>query len=55
MEFFASELADATKNYCKASQIGKGGFGTVYKGTVRRSLTVAIKVLSQVWMYNSYS
>lgn len=57
MEFFASELAEATKNYCKASQIGKGGFGTVYKGTLRHSLSVAIKVLSQVhvlWINRLY-
>ena len=51
IDFFSSELAEATKNYCKASQIGKGGFGTVYKGTLRRSLSVAIKVLSQVHVY----
>lgn len=47
MEFFASELAKATRNYGRASIIGKGGFGTVYKGNMRHS-TVAIKVLSQV-------
>ena len=47
MEFFASELASATKNYAQSTIIGKGGFGTVYKGYLRHS-AVAIKVLSQV-------
>ena len=48
MQFYASELAAATRDYSRCSQIGKGGFGTVYKGNLRRSLDVAIKVLSQV-------
>ena len=43
----SSELAEATQNYGRASIIGKGGYGTVYKGNLRYS-TVAIKVLSQV-------
>ena len=47
MEFSASELAEATGNYGRASIIGKGGYGTVYKGNLHYS-TVAIKVLSQV-------
>ena len=47
MEFFASELAKATHNYGRASIIGKGGFGTVYKGIICHS-SVDIKVLSQV-------
>lgn len=54
MEYFANELAQATRNYGRGSVIGKGGFGTVYKGTLRYSV-VAIKVLNQVRiMYNSY-
>ena len=48
MEFTSSELCDATKNYCKKAVIGQGGFGKVYKGVLRGSLTAAIKVLSQV-------
>ena len=32
----------------RKSIIGKGGFGTVYKGTVRGSLTVAIQFLNNV-------
>ena len=47
MEFLAKELAEATRNYGRGSVIGKGGYGTVYKGSLRYS-TVAIKVLSQV-------
>lgn len=48
MEFTSSELCEATKNYSKKSVIGHGGFGKVYKGVLRGSLTAAIKVLSQV-------
>lgn len=47
MEFLAKELAEATRNYGRASVVGKGGYGTVHKGSLRYS-TVAIKVLSQV-------
>ena len=47
MEFYADELARATRNYARGSVIGRGGFGTVYKGNLRHS-TVAIKVLSKV-------
>ena len=47
MEFLAKELAESTRNYGRTSIIGKGGYGTVYKGSLRYS-TVAIKVLSQV-------
>ena len=48
MEFTSSELCDATRNYSKRAVIGQGGFGKVYKGVLRGSLTAAIKVLSQV-------
>ena len=47
MEFDAKELAQATKNYCRASLIGRGGFGVVYKGSLRYCVT-AIKVLTKV-------
>lgn len=49
MEFFAKELGEATRNYCRTSVIGKGGYGVVYKGSLRYS-TVAIKVLTPVSM-----
>ena len=48
MVFTLEELCAATIEYNKKSIIGKGGFGTVHKGTVRGSLTVAIKVLNKV-------
>ena len=48
MVFTPEELCAATMEYNRKSIIGKGGFGTVHKGTVRGSLTVAIKVLNKV-------
>ena len=48
MKFGPDELANACNNYCKANRIGHGGFRTVYKGTVRRCLDVAVKILTQV-------
>ena len=47
MEFFAQELSEATKNYSRSTVIGRGGYGTVYKGILRYG-DVAVKVLSQV-------
>ena len=47
MEFFAKELSEATRNYCRTTILGRGGYGVVYKGTIRYS-NVAIKVLSPV-------
>ena len=47
MEFFAKELSEATRGYCRSSVLGKGGFGVVYKGTLRYS-AVAIEVLTAV-------
>ena len=47
MVFYADELAKATHSYGRSSVIGKGKFGTVYKGTLRHC-TDAIKILSQV-------
>ncbi|XP_012490259.2 probable receptor-like protein kinase At5g24010 [Gossypium raimondii] len=37
------EIQLATKNFNKKLQIGKGGFGTVYQGTLRNGLKVAVK------------
>ena len=48
MEFSASELSIATNYFSQASLIGKGGHGRVYKGTLRKCMTGAIKVSTQV-------
>lgn len=48
MEYYAAELAVATSNYNKRNLLGRGGFGSVYKGYVRGCMDVAIKVLTQV-------
>lgn len=54
MNFTPEELCSATMDYSRKSIIGKGGFGTVYKGTVRGSLNVAIKVLNKVSIIHLY-
>lgn len=46
MEFFASELSKATRSFNRSTVVGRGGYGTVYKGELRHQ-TVAIKVLTQ--------
>ena len=48
MEFTVAELKEASSNFSAYCIIGEGGFGTVYRGTVRKCLDVAIKVLSKV-------
>lgn len=51
MEFNAKELAQATKDYGRASLIGRGGFGVVYKGYLRYC-DAAIKVLTKVRLFS---
>ncbi|WOK94846.1 hypothetical protein Cni_G03551 [Canna indica] len=38
------ELKSATNNFHPSNKIGRGGFGTVYKGTLRNGVIVALKV-----------
>ncbi|CAL9147629.1 putative serine/threonine-protein kinase [Musa acuminata AAA Group] len=40
------ELKSATDNFHPSNKIGRGGFGTVYKGILRNGIIVAVKVLS---------
>ncbi|KAJ8470492.1 hypothetical protein OPV22_024835 [Ensete ventricosum] len=44
-EFSLSELEQATENFHEASKIGEGGYGCVYRGSLRHT-TVAIKRLN---------
>ncbi|KAL8467893.1 hypothetical protein ACS0TY_031221 [Phlomoides rotata] len=40
-------LVNATDNFCEANQLGKGGFGPVYKGELSDGTEIAVKRLSQ--------
>lgn len=44
--FSISELKSATDNFHRRNKIGRGGFGTVYKGTLKNGTLVAVKKLS---------
>ncbi|GLT45638.1 hypothetical protein SLA2020_194570 [Shorea laevis] len=44
--FKFEELATATKNFSLANQLGQGGFGPVYRGTLQNGQEVAVKRLS---------
>ncbi|XP_068645450.1 cold-responsive protein kinase 1-like [Aristolochia californica] len=46
MLFSYNELRAATKNFHASNKIGQGGFGTVYKGTLKNGRQVAVKALS---------
>ncbi|KZV37131.1 serine/threonine-protein kinase [Dorcoceras hygrometricum] len=44
--FSYNELREATNNFHHSNKIGRGGFGTVYKGALRNGKKVAVKTLS---------
>ncbi|XVE78557.1 hypothetical protein DITRI_Ditri13aG0155200 [Diplodiscus trichospermus] len=44
--FSLAEIKAATNNFCPVSIIGRGGFGSVYKGTLDGEVMVAVKRLS---------
>lgn len=46
MHFSEKDLRLATDNYHPSKKIGRGGFGTVYQGTLKNGRQVAIKSLS---------
>ncbi|KAL2324326.1 hypothetical protein Fmac_023384 [Flemingia macrophylla] len=46
-QFDLQTIIDATNNFADANKLGQGGFGPVYKGTLRNGNEVAIKRLSR--------
>lgn len=48
VNFSIKEIYEATGKFSPKNEIGKGGFGTVYKGKLRDGSLVAIKRAKQV-------
>lgn len=46
--FTMADINKATKNFSSALEIGQGGFGTVYKGTLDDGTVVAVKRAKKV-------
>ncbi|KAH9611862.1 hypothetical protein KSS87_019541 [Heliosperma pusillum] len=46
--FDFTKLVDATDNFAEINKLGRGGFGTVYKGTLEDGEEVAVKRLSKL-------
>lgn len=44
--FSLKEIRVATDNFHPSNKLGRGGFGTVYKGTLKSGVEVAVKTLS---------
>ena len=47
MVYSHTELLQTCDSFCAKSLIGKGGFGSVYRGSLRKC-QVAVKVLTDV-------
>ncbi|KAI3948703.1 hypothetical protein MKW92_046740 [Papaver armeniacum] len=47
VQFNFNMVRDATNNFAEANKLGEGGFGPVYKGTLRDGQEVAVKRLSK--------
>ncbi|MCL7029717.1 hypothetical protein MKW94_008295, partial [Papaver nudicaule] len=47
LQFKFSTISAATRNFSDANKLGRGGFGTVYKGTLSDGQEIAVKRLSE--------